>query len=273
MDYSWSCPQCTFAVWSSTEEAAREEIRSHLVDHNRGSLYREEYRIGWDCPYCGANALEHSEEEAVWSFKRHLFDHVEQPLRSGTSVTDAVELSGNALVEASPDGAGADNARLRFVDAADVTILVTPTAGDRLRSMADSGSSWPDRTIVVTAKQQPLSSVGDLDLQDVPIEVVQLDPDIELIGFGETISRVIAEHNAPKTDVFVTFDILPELLAEGDLETLFKFLHLLTARIENAGAFSHFYCPSETTGPAMNLLSELFDRRISATDDRLVLEP
>ncbi|APW98983.1 hypothetical protein CHINAEXTREME_14905 [Halobiforma lacisalsi AJ5] len=273
MVYRWDCRQCEFTVWSPSEGTTRDAVSSHLLEHNRRSLYREGYQIGWNCPRCGAATLKHDKDEAVGAFKRHLYEHVEGRVQSGTHVASEVDGTGNTLVLASPDSTGANNARVHFFAPYDVAILVTTAVADRLRLLEAHQSSWPDRTIVLTTKRQPLSSADDLDLRDVPLEIVQLDPGIGLDGIGETISRVIAEHNSPETTISLSFEILSELLVKSKLETLFKFLHLLTSRVDSADAFSHFYCDPETkSGPTINLLSEVFDLRISATDDRLVLE-
>ncbi|EMA36679.1 DUF7504 family protein [Halobiforma nitratireducens] len=254
--------------------ATQDAVQSHLFDHERDALYREGYQIGWSCSRCESATLKHDKEEAVRTFKRHLFDHVKGRVEKGTHVADEIGRTGNVLVLSSPTSTGANNAHVHFIDSDDVAILVTTSVAERLRLLAERGSDWPVRTIVVTTAEQPLASTDDLDLRDVPLEIVQLDPGIGLDGIGETISRVIAEHNDPGTDVTLAFDVLSELLAKSDLETLFKFLHLLTARIESADAFSHFYCDPETKStPTINLISELFDLCLSASDDRFVREP
>ncbi|WP_244510285.1 DUF7504 family protein [Natronobacterium texcoconense] len=249
----------------------REAVRTHLFDHNERALSREGYQFRWNCPRCGAARAKHEKEDAVWSFEQHLFDHVEQQLETDTHVTDEIGSAGNALVLSSPERA--NDARIHFFDSCDVAILVTTAVADRLRLLAERGSSWPDRTIVLTTEERPLASVDDLDLRDVPLEVVELDRTLGLDEVGETISRVIAEHNSPNADVSLAFDMLSEVLATNDLEPAFTFFHLLTERVETADAFAHFYCdPDTTAAPTMNLLSELFDARLSVTEDRFVLE-
>lgn len=270
MVYSWNCTRCSYTVWAP-EGAIRDAVQSHLFDHDRGALYKEGFRVGWNCPDCNASALEHDEEKAIRAFKRHRFEHVTGQLRSDAHVVDAIGGTGNALVLAPPNGAGAADARTHFFEPCDVALLVTANVGDRLRSLDRRLPEWPARTIVVTTSERPLAGVDDVDFRRVPLEIVQLDPGLGLGGIGETISRVIDEHNDDGVTISVAFEILSELLSKCELERLFQFLHLLTARVESADALSHFYCdPNRESGPTINLLSELFDVRISATDERFV---
>ncbi|WP_449289234.1 DUF7504 family protein [Natrarchaeobius oligotrophus] len=177
------------------------------------------------------------------------------------------------LVLAPSESDGADAARGHFHTGTDVAIIVTTNVVSRLRVLETKLESWPSRTIVLTTKDEPLANLDGLDVSSVSLEIVQLDRGLGLAGLGETISRVIAEHEGPETKISVEVDVLSDLIDKFELERVFRFLHLLTSRIENANALSHFYCNPETkSGPTINLISELFDLRINASNERFVLE-
>lgn len=271
MVYRWNCDRCTYTVWAGSGATTRRSVESHLFDHYREALYRDGFRVGWNCPHCSTSISKHDTDEAVDSFKRHLFEHVEDRVESGTHVAAEISGTGNVLVLAPSNSPGADNARVHFTAPCDVVILVTMDVAERLRLLDDRLSEWPSRTIVLTTKDQPLAGVDDVDLRTIPLEIVKLDKGLSLPALGETISRVMAEHEEPGVRLSVSFEILTDLVRSRDLEQVFRFMHLLTARLDSADALAHSYFdPDAKAGPTLNLLSELFDLQIEAEDDRFV---
>jgi len=272
MVHRWSCNECGHTVWTGSKAAIRRSIHSHLFEHYQSNLYREEFQTGWNCPRCSASEIQHDVDDAVASFKQHLFEHAEDRIQSGTHVASDLSGTGNVLVLSGPDAPGADNARIHFGAPCDIVILVTTNVVDRLRLLDDRFNEWPNRTIAITPTNQPLAGMTDVDLRDVAVEVVKLNTGLALPTLGETISRVVEEHNDPNVRLSVSFSVLSQIVADNDLEQVFRFLHLLTSRLEGAGTLSHFYYnPKTTSGPTVNLLSELFDLRIEAKPDRFVL--
>ena len=271
MVYRWACDRCEFTVWSRSVESIRGAVEGHLVDHAREALYKDGFRAGWNCPRCQASGIHHDADDAVGEFKRHLFEHVEHRVQPRTHVAADLSGTGNVLVLSQPSSDGADNARVHFTAPCDVVLLLTTNPAERLQLLEDRLDEWPRRTIVLTTNDRPLDGTEALDLRSVPLEVVKLDTGLGLAGLGETISRVVAEHNDPAVTLSVSFEGLSDLLAKYDLEHVFRFLHLLTARLERADALGHFYFnPDTTSGPTVNLLSELFDLRIEADGNRFV---
>ncbi|MEY7849933.1 hypothetical protein AB7C87_12135 [Natrarchaeobius sp. A-rgal3] len=273
MVYNWRCRRCEFAVWSSDGREIRTAVQDHLVDHHRQHLSKEGFQVSWSCPYCDDRGLDHDKSAAVQTFRSHLFGHAKQLLQTGTHVADEIDGTGNVLVLAPSESDGANNARAHFTTPSDVAILVTMNVSERLELLERRLEEWPSKTIVVTTKADPLTDVEGVDIASIPLEVVQLDKGLGIAGLGETISRVIAEHERPDVDIAVEFDILSEIIDKYELEQVFRFIHLLNTRIESAGALSHYYCNSQARSkPTINLIGELFDLRISATGKRFVLE-
>lgn len=273
MVYNWRCHTCDFAVWAGSESAAVDGVQSHLLEHHRGGLRKESFQVGWQCPYCSEQQLRHDQEAAVEAYKRHLFDHVDDRLRSGVHVADHVGRTGNVLVLADPDSTGADNARVHFLAICDVAIVVTSDVADRLELLSSQRSTWPSRTIVLTTNEDPLADLEEMDFSDVPLEIVQLSRSMGLAEIGETVSRVVAEHDVPGRTLSVQFDVLSELIDVCELKDLFQFLHLLTARLESTDAVGHYYCnPATNSKPTINLLAELFDATVRAEGNQFFLE-
>jgi hypothetical protein len=107
----------------------------------------------------------------------------------------------------------------------------------------------------------------------VPLEVVRLDSRLGLSGLGETLSRVIEEYEAADGKIAVEIDILSELVEKFDLQTVFKFLHLLGKRIGQADALAHYHVDSRAQSEStINVLDQLFDISITARDQRFVSE-
>jgi hypothetical protein len=87
------------------------------------------------------------------------------------------------------------------------------------------------------------------------------------MGLGsltETISRVLEEQQAPGRKIAFEFDILTELIQKAKLQRIFKFLHLLTARLEDVTALSHFFVNRDRMASSMNVLDPVFDMQIKA---------
>jgi hypothetical protein len=99
------------------------------------------------------------------------------------------------------------------------------------------------------------------------LEVVRLDRRLGLSDLGETVSRVIDEQKRKSGKISVEFDILSEIIEKFETQTVFKFLHLLTRRLADVGALSHFYVnPRAQSASTVNVLRQLFDLTITADD-------
>ncbi|WP_251343818.1 DUF7504 family protein [Haloplanus halophilus] len=276
MVYRWRCRHCEFTVWGAEGSAVAGTVEDHLLDHHRSNVRHDDLRTEWRCPYCDKRHERYGDEgdEAVEAFAEHLFGHVESLVETGVHVADDVGGTGNVLVVAPFDGAAVDNARAHFLSRGDMVILVTASPVDRLRLIDRELDSWPARTTVLTTAERPSDGVADLDLSGVPVDFVTLDKGIDLSGVGETIARALRDHEAMTGHLSVEFDILPELVEKFDLRTVFKFVHLLSSRLEGVDALSHYYVdPGRTQTATINVLEQSFDMSIRATGETFTSEP
>jgi len=265
MVYRWQCRQCAFGLWAASVDAAAEAIGTHLLDHAESNLRRDGVGIAWRCPRCGTEGETYAgdDDDAVASFESHLFGHAESQLEAGVHVADTVGGTGNVLTIAQFDGDAADNARTHFLSYGDDAMIVTANPAARLRLLDRTLPSWPASTTVVTTATEPLSGV-DIDPAARSVEVVSLDGRPDLSGVGETLSRAIGSRQAAGT-LSVEFDILPELLATFELQTVFRFLHLLSSRLERERALAHYYLdPRRIQRASSNVLEGVFDLSIRA---------
>ena len=267
MVHRWRCRHCEFTVWSASPEALHGRIESHLLDHHRDRLAKRDFRTKWECPYCERSGESHDEQEGISRFTGHLLEHVQPLVESKTHVAEEINRSGSVLVRSPLNATGANNARMHFLSPCDIVLFVTTTPGERIRFLKDELQGWPAWTVILTTKENPLSGVDDVDLANAPLEVVRLDRRLGLSDLGETVSRVLDEQRRKSGKISFEFDILSEIIEKFETQTVFKFLHLLTRRLESVGALSHFYVnPRRQSASTVNVLGQLFDLTITADD-------
>ena len=266
MVYRWHCRHCDFITWSAKRSALVDSVKSHLLDHYRNKLEKDDFRVRWTCPYCDDSSQGYDADESIERFKDHLFDHVTALLESGVHVAADIDGSGDILVLAPGESTGANNARVHFTSPADIAVFVTTNPAARVRLLDDKLQSWPAWTTILTTKAQPFADVTDVDLEAAPLDVAILDKGMSMTELGETISRVLDEQQTGNARVSVGFDILSELLRLFDTETVFKFVHVMNSRLESMNALTHYYLnPSAQPASEVNVLKELFDLRIRAS--------
>ncbi len=268
MVFRWRCRHCSHTLWAASREVTSAAIESHMYDHHRSQLSKLEMQIRWECPYCDAAGQGTTAERTVRSFKQHLRDHVEPLVESGIHVADSIDGSGTVLVLAPSGSDGADRARIHLHSASDIVIFVTRSPELRLRLLSERFQSWPAWTVVITTGSEPLAGLDGIDQTQVPLEIVQLDSGLGLQQLGQTVATVVGDQENSAGKLSVEFDILPELIEKFDLQTVFKFLHVLSGRLSEADALAQFYTdPSGQSESTINVLQSLFDLTIDASGD------
>jgi hypothetical protein len=263
MVYRWRCKSCDFSTWAPGRERVAESAKSHLITHHRDRVKREDFGLAWSCPYCDSSGRGYESQQAVEDFKNHLFGHMAPLIESGVHVADDINGTGSILVHASPESAGADNVRINFFAPADICILVTTNPKRRIELIADRLREWPASTIVITTKSQPLAGIDGIDFEVVPLEIVQLEKSLGLSSLGETVSRVLENHESAEGKISLGFDILSEIIEKFQLQEVFKFMHVFTSRCRRADALSHYYIdPNPQSESTLNVLDQAFDMTI-----------
>lgn len=274
MVYRWRCRHCEFSVWASNRSDLSEHVKRHILDHNRGNVSKSEFQAQWRCPYCDSTGQSHSQEDPLESYREHLFDHVDALVESGVHVADDIGHSGNVLVQSSLEGTGANNARVHFLSPCNIVVFVTTTPAARIRLLQNELTELPAWIVVVTTRTDPLDGLTQQELATLPLEVVQLDRQLGLAGLGETINRVLGEQEKMDGKISFEFDILSELVDTFDLQDVFRFLHILTARIEESDALGHYYFdPTTEYEGSVNVIERMFDLRIRTHDGVFLSTP
>jgi hypothetical protein len=273
MGYRFRCQHCSFVVWSASKDPLVDAVGSHVLDHHRQRVTKQDFRLRWDCPYCESTGQYHGRGDGIEKLKRHLLDHVTSLIQSGVHVTDDIGGTGNVLVRSPRGSAASDNARVHVLSSGDIVMFVTTAPDERLRLLHDELREWPAQTAIVTTRSDVLENVSGIDSSEMPLELVQLDGRLGLSGLGETLSRVIEECEAAAGKIAVEFDILSELIEKFDLRTVFKFLHALGRRVKRADALAHYHVDSRARSEStINILDKSFDLSIRVRGQRFVSE-
>ncbi len=124
--------------------------------------------------------------------------------------------------------AGSRPANLRFV-----------SVGETVRSVA---TSPPMQETATDAVIDTLSNPGDLT------------------GLGIKISEVLQQWHGNGNETVACFHSLTALLQYSDVQTVYKFLHVLTGRFTTANVTAHFHLdPDAHDSQTINTLKTLFD--------------
>lgn len=96
-------------------------------------------------------------------------------------------------------------------------------------------------------------------------------PADNLTGVAAAVSECLgawSERAAPDDDLVFCFDSLTAMLQSVSRERAFRFLHVLTRRLEQAGAVGHYHVePGRHDEQTIATLSPLFDATIEVTAD------
>jgi hypothetical protein len=241
-------------------------VQSHLYDHYRSQVAAEQSKLRWQCPHCDATGREADRQHGVEASKRHLFDHVASLVEPGVHVADDIGRTGSVLVLTPAAADGADEARIHLHAPCDILVFVTTQPAARLRLLGEHLTSWPTHTVIVTTKPEPLAGLDGIDTRSIPLELVRLGGTLGLQDLRTSISAVVEHQERLAGKISVGFDILPEVLRTFELETVFRFLHVLTRRLAEADALSQFHVdPTAESESTLTVLEELLDLSIDAT--------
>ncbi|WP_321112712.1 DUF7504 family protein [Halorussus salinisoli] len=97
--------------------------------------------------------------------------------------------------------------------------------------------------------------------------VVTLSNPGDLTGLGIKLSEILKEWGTDGNPTVACFDSLTALLQYGDLQTVYKFLHVLTGRFDAADVTAHFHLdPDACDQQTVSTLTSLFDTVVELDD-------
>jgi len=167
-------------------------------------------------------------------------------LVTGPSLSGKRDLSLDVLAEGTRNGEGA-------------IAVTTKDAADRVLKQFEERTTYEGRPVAVVdtvTRQQGVGDVRDSDrikYTSSPVDMTGIG--IKLSEFLETFYR---DRSIRQNRVMV--HSLSTLLMYSDLQTVFRFLHVFTGRIQSVGGLG-LYCIDSTAhdDQTMNTLKQLFD--------------
>jgi KaiC/GvpD/RAD55 family RecA-like ATPase len=181
------------------------------------------------------------------------------------------ELREGSYLLAGPAMSGKYELLLDFVaegdDHGDAVLFVTSneSAGPILADVEDRIGAVPDQFRLVDCVAERQGTEGRFPAERV--EYVSSPGDLTGIGIGVSEQlRRIAEAGADRTRI--CFYSVSTLLMYAELETVFRFLHVLSGRVDSIGALGLFAMdPTTHEASTVNTLKQLFDGMIEVRLD------
>jgi hypothetical protein len=142
--------------------------------------------------------------------------------------------------------------------------------------LADTGSQSPEWTrVVVYSTASRTAAVDGTDeatgtAPGGPLGMLQSRAEVvdgTITDLGVAVSTVIDEFDRAAdgleaAELRLAFDLLPVLLAEHDIESVFRFTHVLTHHIRDVDGMGHFWLPKSMSSDTARTLAPLFDATI-----------
>ena len=199
-----------------------------------------------------------------------------EPARTRT-VSSRIGDARNVLLLASALDAPADHVCTDLLTLTDpgreniLWVTVTRSAEDKLRAWQQHVDDAPARMGMITVGEgnrsaSAHSASSALSGHSIRRETVA-DPR-DLTGLGIALSTVLADWDDTGTQPVVCFDSITPLLQYVDPQHLFRFLHVLTGRIDGIEAVAHYHLdPSAHDQQTTSTFKQLVDTVIEASSD------
>jgi len=190
-------------------------------------------------------------------------------------ITDVADLSGmtQVLVLGSVSDPVTDDVCSRLLSHGSdphnvVVITIADSPTERLRALHE-GSYHGGETVVVDVggigEPSVQSGLGG-DSGNVTIRQVSSPSDVSRLGM--VVDNVLSEWGGSSRPTVLCFHSLSELLQYVDLQTAFRFIHVLKGRLTSIGATAHFHMdPEEHSIEALKTLQPVFDEILRVSED------
>jgi hypothetical protein len=194
-----------------------------------------------------------------------------------TSLTSGVAAASNILLLTPSLDSHDDEACLDLLTVNDPTeenvlsVTFTQSATDRIDLWDAHVDERPARTGIISVGEITRSASADTTSTQRPVDPLTIetvsDPD-DLTGLGIAVSTFLSEWGDDDNQTVACFHSLTPLLQYADLQRAFRFLHVLTGRLETSDAVAHYHMdPSAHDQQTINTLSPLFDAIVDLDED------
>lgn len=188
----------------------------------------------------------------------------------GTLLHEDEEDTANVLLLAPSLSTAEEEACINFLTFLDISqenilsVTFTQTAQDRLELwQTHVGDERPARAGIVSVGEPTRSASSQRTTSRQPPESISIDTisdPADLSRLGITIENYLSEWAENENQTVICFHSLTPLLQYADRERVFRFLHLLTGRIDSIDAVAHFHMnPEAHDAQTRNTLVQLFD--------------
>lgn len=153
----------------------------------------------------------------------------------------------------------ADRQQLHFLG-----VLLDESPDDALSRWREHAGGLPGQVALVTAGDQMRSAAaasgGEMVSFGPNVKATSVSEPGDLTGLGIKISEVLQQWQNDGNRTVACFHSLTALLQYADVQTVYKFLHVLTGRFATAGVTAHFHLdPAAHDDQTINTLKSLFD--------------
>jgi hypothetical protein len=151
-------------------------------------------------------------------------------------------------------------------------VTYTRSPDNCLRSWLDRARRRPDEIKIISVgdmmRSAAAASGGTTARTPIPSAVDSVSNPADLTGLGIKISAQLQEWSQNANRTVVCFDSLTTLLQYVDLQTIYKFLHVLTGRFETVDARAYFHLdPSAHDQATVSTLKSLFEAVVEPNAD------
>lgn len=147
-----------------------------------------------------------------------------------------------------------------------LTVTYADSASERATSWRSHADAPPANFAVVVVGRGGTGGGPDIARNETRVESIPDGGD--LTSLGVAVTGVLDEWREHPYRTVVDFDSLTALLQYIDREVAFRFLHTLTARMDEADVGGHFHLtPDAIDDRTYHLLRPLFDAVVERTED------
>jgi hypothetical protein len=133
-----------------------------------------------------------------------------------------------------------------------------------------SGEAVPANTgtiVVGDNKQSTAASSGTISSQPASPVIKSVEDPTDLTALSTELSTFFETWNTPDRQFSICFDSITPLLTYVSIDRAYRFLSVLTSRVEAVGATAHYHLnPAVHTAQTVDKLSPLFDNVVERTD-------
>jgi len=204
----------------------------------------------------------------------------DRELSTGMKLTEALDETSNVLLLTAPhDGHEHDDeACTTFVSQhpTDETnalgITYSQNAYERLGLWERHESEYPANTTVVDVGAQTRSAASDgtgtIAFPPDPYKIRTVADKTDLTGLGKVVTEELSDWEHSENVTVACFYSVTDLLEHVSKETAFKFLHVLSTRMQSESVTTHYHMdPDAHDEKTIRMFSELFDTIVEVSEN------